>query len=208
MLVSFILTLGIFVSLPFIDIISEPKQETIAPHVIDTLEISLPMPEQTFEYEKPPLTQTEPHRKELLEQLPVAEQNFRPVAPAFSAGFGTLAGDFQLQFSANDFSFSLGALDDAFDLFDLDEAPVPLLQIAPAYPPGARYSRKEGNVKLEFVISSEGLVENAMITESVPEGVFDNSILATSRSWRFKPGIKDGKPVKTRVHQRFRFRLD
>ena len=83
----------------------------------------------------------------------------------------------------------------------------PLVRTPPLYPPQAKRRGIEGEVVVEFTVTARGEVKEPRIIESRPPGVFDRAVLATVKRWRFKPKMKDGKPVAVRARQRLVFRL-
>lgn len=96
--------------------------------------------------------------------------------------------------------------DEAFDVADLEKRPEPLSQVAPAYPPELRKARIEGVVTLVFLLSEQGRVEDARVENSSrPE--FEKPALEAIKKWRFRPGEKDGQPVRTFVRIPMRFRV-
>ena len=88
---------------------------------------------------------------------------------------------------------------------ELDEDPVPLVRIQPAYPTAAFETGEEGYVTIEFTIGANGRPVEAIVTESSPPGVFDEAALRTLQRWLFRPGIKAGYRVPVRVTQTFDF---
>ena len=84
---------------------------------------------------------------------------------------------------------------------------LPLLRIEPAYPRKAARDRKEGWVKVEFTISSNGTVIDAVVVDSRPRRTFDRSAIQSIRKWRFKPKEVDGSPVERKASQIIEFKL-
>ena len=83
----------------------------------------------------------------------------------------------------------------------------PVVQTPPQYPHHALRRRIEGYVVLEFTVTQTGTVADPMVVESRPEGVFERAALRAIRRWRFKPRLKDGRPVAVRVRQKLEFRF-
>ncbi len=73
----------------------------------------------------------------------------------------------------------------------------------PTYPLEARDRGLQGRVLVEAVVSEAGKVENVVIISGDP--VLAKAAVAAARKWRFKPFIKDGKPVKTTTTIPFNF---
>ena len=55
-----------------------------------------------------------------------------------------------------------------------------------------------GTIFVDAVVNSEGNIENVRIIRGLPDGLNDRTI-ATMKTWRCNPALKDGKPVPTRV---------
>jgi len=61
-------------------------------------------------------------------------------------------------------------------------------------PPKARKAGILGTVIVEVVIDQEGCVRNSRILKGLPMGI-DTSVLASVRSWTFRPATLKGRPV-------------
>ena len=57
----------------------------------------------------------------------------------------------------------------------------------PAYPPEAARSNTSGQVVVSFTVNSDGSVSNIDIVSSRPRGVFERSVQAAVRRWKFQP---------------------
>ncbi len=95
---------------------------------------------------------------------------------------------------------------DTFDMAELERRPEVISQVAPSYPSELRKAKVEGAVTLVFVLSETGAVEEPRI-ESASHPQFEKPALDAVRRWRFKPGLKDGQPVRTFMRLPMRFRL-
>jgi protein TonB len=84
---------------------------------------------------------------------------------------------------------------------------IPLLQIDPVYPRKAARAGTEGWVKVEFTITGRGDVVDAVVVDSRPRRIFDDSALKAIKKWQFKPRVIDGRPVQTRAAQVIEFKL-
>jgi TonB family protein len=77
---------------------------------------------------------------------------------------------------------------------DRDE--IPLVRTPPDYPPEALEQHREGWVKLEFTITSEGTVADAVVVDSSsPE--FNEPTLAAVQRWRYSPRPIERRGVQT-----------
>ncbi|MEJ2089494.1 MAG: energy transducer TonB [Gammaproteobacteria bacterium] len=84
----------------------------------------------------------------------------------------------------------------------------PLIRVPAEYPRGAVLSRMEGYVVLEFTVTREGRVDNPVVIEADPPGVFDESAIEAVEQFRYVPPIEDGEPVEaTAVTTRIDFQL-
>ncbi len=104
--------------------------------------------------------------------------------------------------------WSVSAGDDqVYKVGDGVTAPVPIERSEPAYTEAARDAHIEGRVVLSVVITSEGRVDNVKVARSLDPGLDQNAIEAL-KTWRFKPGEKDGQPVNVRATIEINFRLN
>ena len=86
----------------------------------------------------------------------------------------------------------------AYDLTELDVAPQIVSQVRPEYPKALRVTGTEGKTVIEFIVDAVGNVKNASVVKSThPE--FEAPSVAAVSQWKFKPGLKDGNPVNTRL---------
>jgi len=76
----------------------------------------------------------------------------------------------------------------------------------PPYSEGARKLQLSGTLSAEAVIDSEGGLENVRIVRGLPDGL-NGTTIATMKTWRCNPALKDGKAVPTRVQFELDFRL-
>ncbi len=89
-------------------------------------------------------------------------------------------------------------LGNIFNLADLDRAPEPTVQPSPVFPPGLKKEMTEASVKVEFVVNTDGRVVNAVVVDSTHHG-FDEAALIGVSKWHFRPGMKAGRKVNTRM---------
>jgi TonB family protein len=75
--------------------------------------------------------------------------------------------------------------------------PQAIRQQVPAIPYSVARSIASGQSTgiLEVLIDEKGEVESAIMREPV-NPIFDATVLAAARTWRYRPATKDGKPVK------------
>jgi TonB family protein len=84
---------------------------------------------------------------------------------------------------------------------------IPLVRIEPRYPTREKILRFEGWVKVQFTITKEGTVTDAIVVDSVPKNTFDRAALSAIKRWKFKPKIIDGMAFEQRAEQLFEFKL-
>lgn len=89
----------------------------------------------------------------------------------------------------------------------VDSEVVPLNEVLPEYPDQARRRGIEGHVKLVFMITAQGRVENIRVVESSPANVFDRSARRAAARWRFAPRTEDGQAVAREAVKTLEFRL-
>jgi len=89
-----------------------------------------------------------------------------------------------------------------------DRDVIPIVRIAPDYPPAELKSQTEGWVKVQFSITPTGRVQDAFVVEGSPTGVFDAAALKAIVRWRYNPKVEDGVAVeRVGVQTIIRFQL-
>jgi periplasmic protein TonB len=89
---------------------------------------------------------------------------------------------------------------------DLTTHPQPLVRGEPVYPPDLRGARVEGDVRVKFLIRSDGSVGRVEIV-SASHPRFAEAAERAVRRWRFQPGEKRGRPVAVWALQTIPFRI-
>ena len=80
---------------------------------------------------------------------------------------------------------------------------LPLLVVSqeyPKYPDSEKRAQREDQVIVRYVIGKDGRVKDVQILSHANFPAFDDAVLDAIRQWRFRPMIKDGKPVEV-VHE-------
>lgn len=193
------LTALVFAVLPFTTAVSTARNRQL---MLTKAEIAAPIPQQ--QQAEPPPPEEEPEEKqepepqlaETPQQLPLsADLDVAVGSGGALAGFGDLKSIMAETATAAD----------AFGGEDLDQRPQPVSQSPPAYPSELRKARIEGFATVDFVVEEDGRVAEARIDKSShPE--FEKSALDAIRKWRFRPGVREGQPVRSYNRQTFRFR--
>ena len=77
-----------------------------------------------------------------------------------------------------------------------DRDVIPLVRIAPDYPPRALNRGIEGWVLVQFTISANGSVTDAVVIDAEPKGTFDEAALKAIARWRYNPKVEGGEAVE------------
>jgi periplasmic protein TonB len=85
-------------------------------------------------------------------------------------------------------------------------APAVLFKIDPEYSEEARKAKYSGTVVLYIEVDQTGHAKNLRVVKGIGLGLDEKAIEAVTK-WRFKPGLKDGKPVVVAAHIEVNFRL-
>jgi len=85
-------------------------------------------------------------------------------------------------------------------------APAVLSKVEPEYSEEARKAKWQGTVVLSLVVDDQGRPQNLKVLRSLGLGLDQKAIEAVEK-WRFKPGMKDGKPVPVMATIEVNFRL-
>jgi periplasmic protein TonB len=85
-------------------------------------------------------------------------------------------------------------------------APSVLSKVEPEYSEEARKAKWQGTVVLRLVVDDQGRPQQLQVVRSLGLGLDQKAIEAVEK-WRFKPGMKDGKPVPVVATIEVNFRL-
>ena len=77
----------------------------------------------------------------------------------------------------------------------------------PRYPPQAVRQRQEGEVVLRILVSETGDPIQIEIERSSRHRILDRAAMDAVRSWKFNPGMRNGRPVQGWVLVPINFRL-
>jgi protein TonB len=90
-----------------------------------------------------------------------------------------------------------------------DRDVIPLVRIAPDYPPRALSRGLEGWVQVQFTITPTGTVKDAVVVNAEPKNIFDDAALKAISRWRYNPRVDGGVAVeRVGVQTIIRFQLD
>jgi TonB family protein len=85
-------------------------------------------------------------------------------------------------------------------------APLILERYEPSYTEEARAARIQGSVLLNVVVLPDGTTGQIKVLRSLDVGLDQRAVEAVS-TWKFKPGMKDGRPVPVQATIEVNFRL-
>lgn len=85
-------------------------------------------------------------------------------------------------------------------------APTLIFKVDPEYPEKAGKARLEGMVRLYFEVNEQGVPQNPRVIKGLGLGL-DEAAIEALMKWRFRPGLKNGKPVTTQAQAQVNFRL-
>lgn len=80
-----------------------------------------------------------------------------------------------------------------------------LVSSAPIYPAMARQARVEGQVTIDAVIDTTGKLTNMTVISGPP--LLQQAAIDSLRTWKYRPGYLDEKPVSTKTSITVNFRL-
>jgi len=85
-------------------------------------------------------------------------------------------------------------------------SPVPIFKPEPEYSEEARKAKFQGAVLLAIVILADGNTTNIRVIRPLGLGLDEKAIEAVQK-WKFRPSVKDGKPVAVSANVEVNFRL-
>ena len=94
-----------------------------------------------------------------------------------------------------------------FDISMLDQTPVPKFQARPQYPFEMRRAGIAGEVVVDFIVDTNGDVQNAYALRS-SQREFEAAAVQAVSKWKFKPGRKGGRDVPTHMQVPIVFTLN
>ncbi|MFC6646107.1 energy transducer TonB [Granulicella cerasi] len=85
-------------------------------------------------------------------------------------------------------------------------APLILHSVEPEFSEEARKAKFSGNVIVEFIVDEQGLPQNVHAARDVGFGLGQKAVEAV-KQYKFKPAMKDGKPVKVQMAVEVNFQI-
>lgn len=86
---------------------------------------------------------------------------------------------------------------------------LPLVNVTPTYPTRAAQRGIQGWCQVSFTVTGTGSVENVVVIDGEPKGVFDSSSVRAAQKFKFQPRVVDGEGVAVPdVQYVFRYQLE
>jgi TonB family protein len=85
-------------------------------------------------------------------------------------------------------------------------SPVLLLKVEPEYSEAARKAKYSGTVLLSVVVDERGIPQDIRVIRPLGLGLDEKAVEAVQQ-WRFRPGQRNGHPVRVRATVEVSFRL-
>lgn len=183
--------------------LSQKLGDIFQPDSGDTLDDFLdaePPVEEMVEEEQPPEEQEEEEPPEMAEESQEMDTNLD--MPSLDLGLG---GGIVLNLPKFNVKDDPNAL---FDSGDLDQPPRAVTKFPPQYPPSMRRKGITGRVIVAVQLSPSGAISQTSIKTSSGHTALDRAAEQAIRKWRFKPGMKRGKPVRSKVNIPMNFKLN
>jgi TonB family protein len=80
--------------------------------------------------------------------------------------------------------------------------------VPPEFPSSARERAMSGWVDVQFMVVTDGSVGDISVVGADPAGQFEQSATDAVRKWKYRPVLRDGKPINQRARVRVRFALE
>lgn len=175
---------------PKIELIAMPKIEE-EPEVIETTEEVKPLDLA------PPMQQDVP-------QLVTPDSFVQKIQPPPPEGV-TISASMNIVPEVRDPNMFKGMR--VFDISMLDQQPAPKFQARPQYPFEMRRAGIAGEVVVDFIVDTNGDVQNAYALRS-SQREFEAAAVQAVSKWKFKPGRKGGRDVPTHMQVPIVFTLN
>ncbi|MGA3027199.1 MAG: TonB family protein [Bryobacteraceae bacterium] len=98
------------------------------------------------------------------------------------------------------------AVDKAFRVGNGVSQPIPIYRPDPDYSEEARSARYQGTVIVALVVDEKGNPRDVRVVKALGLGL-DQKAIEAVKKWRFRPGMKDGHPVRVIAQIEVNFRL-
>lgn len=84
--------------------------------------------------------------------------------------------------------------------------PVIVTDVKPSYTPDAMRRGVSGLIKLECIVETDGTVSGVRVVQPLDDDL-DATAIEALKQWRFKPGTRDGNPVRVQIEVEMTFAL-
>jgi protein TonB len=91
-----------------------------------------------------------------------------------------------------------GGSQEGWDPASLDQAPVATVKIAPLYPGQLKQAGVTGSAVVDFIVDATGAVRRPYVRSATNEA-FGAAAVQGVAKWRFRPGLRHGRPVNTHL---------
>ncbi len=86
---------------------------------------------------------------------------------------------------------------------------LPLVTVAPDYPPAAEAAGIAGRCVVEFTVTAAGTTRDVRPVDCMPTGVFEAAAVSAARQFKYRPREQDGRAVDVAgVRNEFLFSLE
>lgn len=86
---------------------------------------------------------------------------------------------------------------------------LPIVKIAPVYPPVAQTRGIEGYCLVEYTVTVAGTTRDVVVIEAEPSGIFDKVSIDAALKFKYRPRVVNGEPIEVRgVRNVFRYQLE
>lgn len=195
-IVGLLATIGVFIAIPLTQKLTAILDDNSAPPPEFTVEAP---EDQSFETEEPPEEmEEEPEPEEMVEEASDLDLGLEVADLATGGG-----GGFLMEIP----KFAMKGGDDAFGGGDLDAPPTPVNKLQPTYPSSLLSKGVGGRVVVNCVVDESGKVVSTRIKQSSGHGDLDKAAINAVNKWKFKPGTKAGKKVKSTCNVPFNFEV-
>lgn len=114
------------------------------------------------------------------------------------------AGEIVIPDSARNLAGQMGTI---FNLADLDRRPEIVLQPDMNYPLDLKRAGVGAHLIVEFIVDETGVTHDPVIIETTMPG-FENAARNGILKWRFRPGMKNGAKVSSRMRVPIEFKVE
>lgn len=86
---------------------------------------------------------------------------------------------------------------------------LPIVKVAPIYPRRAQTRGIEGYCIIEYTVTKTGSIQDPLVIDCSPRGMFDRASLKASLKFKYKPRVVDGEPIEVAgVRNKFTYELE